>query len=324
MTTHSARGRALAGALALACCAVVLTACQTPPEPEAEGPGCAPEGIASLGVTAEGELFTRPEVSFSAPLAPLTTERTVLVEGDGADVVLGSIVTVEFVAFNGASGEALESTGYDTPGIGRTVLVLDSRSAMPGLRRALLCSTVGSRVAAVVHPQDGIGDVGSAIGIGADDPVVYVFDIVALANDRADGEEQPQDPALPTVEDSATGRPVVTVPASSPPVELVVSTVLAGSGPSVRDGADVVIRYRAVLWRNGLTFSENWSEQTLTRTAMSELLPGVAQALIGQTVGSRVMTVVPPDLGFGRDGDLQSSVTGTDTLVYVIDILATT
>src|SRR5690606_22917563 len=130
----------------------------------------------------------------------------------------------------------LESTGYGAPGIGRTLLTLEPATAMPGIRRALLCSTVGSRVAAVVHPEDGIGTQGAALGIGADDPVVYVFDIVSLAPTRADGEPQPQDPALPVVEETESGAPAIAVPATAPPTGLVATSVLLGSGPVVRDG----------------------------------------------------------------------------------------
>ncbi|MCW4386695.1 FKBP-type peptidyl-prolyl cis-trans isomerase [Salinibacterium sp. SYSU T00001] len=303
--------------------AVLLAGCQSPPEVEDAAPGCAPEGAAARSVSAEGELFSRPEVQFDAPVSPVTTERSVLVEGDGATVVLGATVTVDFVAFNGATGDPLEVTGYGAPGVGHTVLTLDGESAMPGLRRALLCSTVGSRVAAVVHPDDGMAESGLALGLGLSDPIVYVFDIVAVALDRANGEPQTQEGSLPVVEE-VDGAPVVAIPAAPPPTELISSTLLLGSGPTVRSGSDVYLRYRAVLWRNGLSVEENWSVAQPTRFAMSELLPGVAQSLVGQPTGSRLLVIVPPAYGYGADGDVSSSVTGTDTLVYVVDILATT
>ncbi|WP_403020153.1 FKBP-type peptidyl-prolyl cis-trans isomerase [Salinibacterium sp. GXW1014] len=313
--------RRLALVATLSATAILLAGCQTPPEPDENAPGCAPEN-ASLGVSAEGELFLRPEVSFDTPLRPLTTERLVLVEGDGRVAVPGSLVTVEFVAFNGATGEPVEASGYGAAGVGHTVIPLDLSSATPGVRRALLCSTAGSRVAAVVHPEDAVGQ-RLVPGLGADDPLVYVFDIVSVAAEVADGEPQEIDPALPTVDDSL-GVPVVTVPDVPAPTELVSVPALLGDGPVVRAGADVTIRYRSVLWRNGLTVEENWSALRPERIALSELLPGVEQGLIGASVGSRVVIVVPPSLGYGPGGDVASSVTGTDTLVWVVDVLATT
>lgn len=313
--------RRLALIVTLSTAAVALTACQTPPEPDEDAPGCAPEN-ASLGVDAEGALFSRPEVSFDVPLRPLTTERLVLIEGDGRVAVPGSLVTVEFVAFNGATGEPVEASGYGAPGIGNTVIPLDMGSATPGVRRALLCATAGSRVAAVVHPEDAVGQ-RLVPGLGADDPLVYVFDVVAVAPEAADGAPQESDPALPTVDDSL-GVPTVTVPDVPAPTKLVSVPVLLGDGPVVRANADVTIRYRSVLWRNGLTVDENWSALRPDRVALSELLPGVEQGLIGATVGSRVLIVVPPSLGYGPSGDPASSVTSTDTLVWVVDVLAST
>lgn len=318
------RSHRLSAAALIAGVSVLLTGCQTPPpEPTADGPVCAPEGGASRAVSVEGDLFQPPEVQFDTPLRPLTTERTVLVEGDGLEAGLGSLVTVEFVAFNGATGDPIEATGFGAPGLGRTVLTLEVESAMPGVRRALVCSTPGSRVVGVVHPGDGLAEAGEVLGLGPDDPLVYVFDVLAVAADRAEGEAQPQDPALPSVDD-ADGFPVVSVPVTPPPPGLVAVPVILGSGLEVRAGSDVTIRYRSVLWRNGLTVDENWSDPRPERFAMADLLPGVAEGLVGKTVGSRVLIVVPPQLGFGPGGDLTSSVTGTDTLVLAIDILATT
>lgn len=314
-----------AAALAIAAIAAsLLVACQSPPEIDETTQGCAPEGVASIGVSAEGELFSRPEVSFRAPLTPLTTERRVLIEGDGPQITPGAIVTIDFVALNGADGEVIETSGYGAAGVGHTVVTLGQETATPGLRRALLCAKEGSRVAAVVHPDDAVGDDWRVPGLGAGDPLVYVFDVLDVAGTRAEGEEREQaDATLPVVKEQA-GMPSIAVPAMSPPVELRSSTLIVGDGPAVRPGADVVIRHRSVLWRNGLTVSESWSEVTPRRLALNDLLPGVATSLVGETVGSRVLVVVPPEFGYGREGDTASSVTGTDTLVYVVDILATT
>lgn len=318
-----ARRGALTASAVLVVGTLLLTGCQSPPEPATGAdPGCAPEGSASQSVSAEGDLFLPPEVQFDAPLSPLTTERSVLVEGAGAPVLLGSLVTVEFVAFNGTTGDAVEATGYGAPGVGHTVLTLDPESAAPGVRRALLCSTAGSRVAAVVHPSDASAPRAVA-GVGPDDPIVYVFDVVAVAGSSAAGEPQPQDPALPAVDD-AEGFPVISVPVTDPPRGLVAAPIVLGQGLTVREGSDVTIRYRSVLWRNGLTAHENWSRARPETIALAELLPGVARSLVGQPVGSRILVVVPPEFGFGPDGDVTSSVTGTDTLVFSVDILATT
>ena len=40
------------------------------------------------------------------------------------------------------------------------------------------------------------------------------------------------------------------------------------------------------------------------------------------TVGSRVLLVIPPDKGYGTAGNSGAGIKGTDTLVFVVDILA--
>ena len=53
-----------------------------------------------------------------------------------------------------------------------------------------------------------------------------------------------------------------------------------------------------------------------------QVIPGWDTGLVGQTVGSRVMLVIPPADGYGSAGDSQAGIKGTDTLVFVVDILA--
>ena len=53
-----------------------------------------------------------------------------------------------------------------------------------------------------------------------------------------------------------------------------------------------------------------------------QVITGWDKALVGQKVGSRVLVVVPPSEGYGKDGNQQAGIKGTDTLVFVVDILA--
>ena len=48
-------------------------------------------------------------------------------------------------------------------------------------------------------------------------------------------------------------------------------------------------------------------------------LPG---RLVGQTVGSRVLLVIPPADGYGPVGVPSAGIKGTDPIVFAVDILA--
>jgi peptidylprolyl isomerase len=52
-----------------------------------------------------------------------------------------------------------------------------------------------------------------------------------------------------------------------------------------------------------------------------QAIPGLKAALVGQKLGSRVLAVVPPKEGFGSSGNSQVGITGTDTLVFVVDMV---
>ncbi len=55
---------------------------------------------------------------------------------------------------------------------------------------------------------------------------------------------------------------------------------------------------------------------------MGTVVKGWDDGLVGQTVGSRVLLAIPPELGYGKTGNEDAGISGTDTLYFVVDILA--
>jgi FKBP-type peptidyl-prolyl cis-trans isomerase len=51
-----------------------------------------------------------------------------------------------------------------------------------------------------------------------------------------------------------------------------------------------------------------------------QVLPGWDQGLVGRNVGSRLELSVPPAYAYGKQGQPQAGIKGTDTLVFVIDL----
>jgi peptidylprolyl isomerase len=79
-----------------------------------------------------------------------------------------------------------------------------------------------------------------------------------------------------------------------------------------------------VIWRTGKVFDSSWARNTPLTTVIGagQVIPGWDKGLVGQTVGSRVMLTIPPADGYGSAGQSQAGIKGTDTLVFVVDILA--
>jgi peptidylprolyl isomerase len=166
----------------------------------------------------------------------------------------------------------------------------------------------GQRVGARVLVVEEDGDV----------PVLLVVDVLPT---RASGAEVPAVKGLPTVARDADGAPSVRVPSKKrPPADLEVQPLVRGTGPQVRVGQVVTVRFTGVRWSDGKVFDSTWSAGTPPQSAtigIGQLIEGWDQGLLEQTVGSQVLLVVPPHLGYGGT----SSDLAGETLVYVVDIL---
>jgi peptidylprolyl isomerase len=134
---------------------------------------------------------------------------------------------------------------------------------------------------------------------------------------------------LPTVSATPGQAPTLTFPKTAPPSKLVVTTLIKGSGPAVKSGQTLVTRYVGSIWRTGQEFNNDWPSATQptappTSFPLDRVITAWKNGLVGVPVGSRVMLVVPPADGYGKAGQPSAGIKGTDTLVFVIDVLAAT
>ncbi len=201
---------------------------------------------------------------------------------------------------------------------------------LPGLETALQGKKMGSRVLAVIPPAQGYGKSGnSQAGVTANDTLVFVVDMIKEFPDNASASGSKVSSgggSLPSVTAKAGAAPTITIPTSKKaPTGLVTKTLVKGTGPVVAKGQTVVTQYVGEIWRTGKVFDSSWSRGTpfgfTIGATPSQVITGWDKGLIGQTVGSRVMLVVPPAQGYGKTGSPQAGIKGTDTLVFVVDIL---
>ena len=202
---------------------------------------------------------------------------------------------------------------------------------LPGLEKALIGQKMGSRVLAVIPPKDAFGASGnSQVGIKGTDTLVFVVDLIKsfAPNASASGQQLSRGGgSLPKVTAATGTAPKITMPSSKPPTTLVTKTLVKGSGAAIAKNQTVVVQYVGAIWRSGTVFDASWTRQqpfgfTIAATP-SQVIPGWNQGLVGQTVGSRVMLVIPPADGYGKSGNSQAGIKGDDTLVFVVDILGT-
>jgi peptidylprolyl isomerase len=104
-----------------------------------------------------------------------------------------------------------------------------------------------------------------------------------------------------------------------------VKTLIKGSGPKIAKGQEVITQYVAVNWRTKKVFDSSWSRDAPFGFEIdanpAQIIPGWDKGLLGVPVGSRVMLIIPPADGYGKSGDSQAGIKGTDTLVFVVDVI---
>jgi FKBP-type peptidyl-prolyl cis-trans isomerase len=307
--------------------AIALTGCAASPEPEASPSAtpaaisCTDPGAASDAVTVAGDAGVEPTVTFASPVAAEQTERTVVTEGTGEEVEQGDSISIAYTAYNATSGAKIDAGGYGDVNF-LAVNVLPAQTSIVGLLKGVACSNVGDRVAVVIPPADGFGAAGNAdLGVAATDQMIFVIDLLEKLPTRASGADQEPTDGFPTVELAKTGEPSVTMPKSDPPAELAVEVLKKGDGAALTEESILTMQYNGSIWGSGREFDTSWDSGPGT-FPLSGMIAGFTQGLVGQTVGSQVVIVVPPGaLGY-EGGNDTAGISATDTLVFVVDILA--
>ncbi len=279
----------------------------TTPAPVATASGPIPEVTGGFG---EPPKITIPEQS---PADALVTKT--LVTGKGATVNAGDLLVVNYVGETWDDGKVFdESFSRSAPtafgiGVGRVI---------PGWDAALVGQTVGSRVVMAIPPDLGYGADGQpSAGIAADDTLVFVVDILGAYPPGSAPAASAKDTGvdlsgLPTVSGDLGAQPTLTVPAGTTPPTKAKAVVLAqGEGPALQSGSFVIVQYEAVDW-SGASVGSTWEQGQLAGLSVGSLPPTPFDALIGQSVGSRVLLIVPAD-GVGDPA--------TDSVAVVVDII---
>jgi peptidylprolyl isomerase len=215
------------------------------------------------------------------------------------------MLTLDYVQVNGADGSSLGSTYGATP----ASLTLGDPSVFDALNEALTGQSVGVRVLFAAPAQE-----------GASIMALEVKDAKTVPT-RAEGTPVEPPEGLPVVTLAEDGAPSIEPVEGEPPTELVVQPLITGTGPVVESGQNVTFQYSGWLW-DGEQFDSSWEKGApfTTPIGTGQVIQGWDQGLVGQPVGSQVLLVIPPELGYGDQE--QGSIPANSTLVFVVDILA--
>ena len=270
-------------------------------------------------------LGEKPVVNFPSPLNAETVQARVVVEGDGPVFTGRNLVEFEFAGYNGGSGQLIQQSNFDGT---ETPSGFFGPGQVPNFCEALAGAKEGSRVVAILPPEQAHSGQGvPALGVGPADAFVFVIDLKRVFMERATGSSVAPEAGFPSVVTTPEGIPGVTIPNSPAPTELKVAQLIRGEGEVVQKGQLVTMHYSGFVWESSEKFDSSWDSGQPAQFQMQDgaLIEGFLSAVVGQTVGSQVIAVIPPALGYGDDGvydaDGKEVIPPGATLVFVIDIL---
>lgn len=121
-------------------------------------------------------------------------------------------------------------------------------------------------------------------------------------------------------------EPTITISQQQqPPASTEISVVAKGPGVPLVKGDLAVVDDVGRTWRSSDTFEDSYvmghAPDAFPVGSAALALPGLTQALVNLTVGTRVLVVIPPKDGFAATNSLPGGVVHTDTAVLVFDII---
>jgi len=286
-------------------------------------------GSASSLVEVQGQRGTIPSISFPTPLVTSDRELTLISEGTGEPVREGGYIDFDVSVFAGVDQQLLTSSSYDSASPVRRVIASAGEDFFGSL---LECQRPGSRVVITTTVGDVFGPVSENELLQMDSTVVLVADIHQTYPQRAMGDPRLPQSGLPTVVQAPGGEHGLSFPNGPIAEELRVSVLKKGAGVPVAEGDFVTATFTGAVWDTRTIFISSFEQgiplslvaiDITTSEDGRGVVPGLATALIGQTVGSQVLVSLPPGLGY-PPGSAPPGVPEGTTLVYVFDILGVT
>ncbi|MBO3662484.1 FKBP-type peptidyl-prolyl cis-trans isomerase [Microbacterium stercoris] len=279
-------------------------------------------------IDVSGDLADAPRVEAEVPFVAPSDAYADIERGEGALITsVDQPGVLDITLFDGETGAPLIGTAYDGD-VSSLGPLSGWTQQFPAFEDALLCATEGSRIAVAIS-EDGIApevrQQYAQAGIPDEGSLIAVLDVRKVLPLAASGSVQFNSGlGLPTVVRTPDGVPGIIVPDAKAPTDVVSQTLIKGDGEKLTAQDAPLVQYTAVSWDGREVTDSTWGTGDAAPAPM-QLTPGLfgegfAKALVGQTVGSQIMVVVPDGLGPQQGA---APFREGETIVFVVDILGT-
>jgi peptidylprolyl isomerase len=123
-----------------------------------------------------GTFGTQPTVTVPTGAPPTQLESTDLITGTGPAAKAGDTVTVQYVLATYSSGKVVQASWTSQP----FTFTLGEGQVIPGWDQGVVGMQVGGRRELVIPPKDGYGSQSPGPGIGVNDTLVFVVDLLKI------------------------------------------------------------------------------------------------------------------------------------------------
>jgi peptidylprolyl isomerase len=277
------------------------------------------EGAERLdSVTIEGEVGSAPKVTWEDQMSADKVEVETLIEGDGADVAEGDVLSIHYWIGNGFT-ERKSYSSYDEGGAPEQITVDDQLT--PVFAEAFDDAKIGSRVAVTASAEEAFGEAGNAqLGLAPKDTVLVIIDVIEEYVPPAPVEPPASKLPDPVFE---KGEPVrfdfKGVAKPKPDGELLRTVLKEGTGKLVTTEMTVTANYLGQVYGADGPFDESYSKKPVP-FALTGVVGGWTYGLSGLKVGTRVLLQIPPDLGYGAQD--KENIPPNSTLYFIVDIIS--
>ena len=294
---RTSMGRAVALAVATA---LLFSACSDDASDTLEGT-VVEDGL-GCSVLEVDRQTTAPEVAATDPVEELVKKDLKAAGEKACKAESQPYLTLDMVGAKASDGTVFVDTfDKDRP----VTAQLGQGQLIAGLETGLAELGVGGRRQLTIPAAEAYGVDGNvAQGIGPDETLVFVVDLVAVSETPKYCNANTVIPPAPEGTPGGETKPTdpIELPIT-PPTELKIATVRPSEGAEVADGDKVKMHYLGISCGTGTQFDTSWDKgEPFEATAGgSDTIAGFAEGLIGARVGELRRIDIPAEQAYGDD-----------------------
>lgn len=151
--------------------------------------------------------------------------------------------------------------------------------------------------------------------------LVFLAGCTADSDTDDTGENGGAPGSMPQVAEEFGGDAQMDFGNGTPAEELHVEVLEAGDGEVVEENAAVLAHYAGHVWDSAEPFDSSFERGEPSMFPLTGVVQGWSQGIPGHSLGSRLLISIPPELGYGSQGNAGAGIGGEDTIVFVVDLI---